>query len=266
MLTPMLEPRRRFVAIVAAALAATALAGTAVAPAQAAVSWHSNKGIVYPSWTYPGAFTTALTGGDWVIGGTTVSCFNSWAVGQLSGTATAFGVAGPAAGAFAAATVTPKFASCMPASVACQGDKVPAVAPATMSAGPTTAAYNAGTQTLYSGAGSKKTTGTLLAVNCDFVILGVVCVTLTGTIPFTYANPSTVGGVLWPPAIFADTALDAALVLRSTGQTWTAVGAGCPTLPNPGTGTIRLEKAGGGDLKLSLSGGTDQPVLWYGDL
>jgi hypothetical protein len=262
----MREPRRRLVAIVAAALAATALAATAAGPAQAAVSWHSNKGVVYPSWTYPGGFTTALTGGDWIIGGTTVSCFNAWAVGQLSGTATAFGVAGPAAGAFAAAAVTPKFASCMPSSVACQADKVVPVAAATMSAGPTTAAYNAGTQTLYSGAASKKTTGTLLAVNCEFVILGVTCLTVTGTIPFTYTNPSSVGGVLWPPAIVADTATDATLTLRSTGQTWAVVGAGCGALPNPGLGTIRLEQPGGGNLTLSLSGGTDQPVLWYGDL
>ena len=262
----MRELHRRLVAIVAAALVVTALAATAVGPAQGAVSWHSNKGVVYPSWTYPGGFSTALTGGDWTIGGATVTCFNAWAVGQLSGTATAFGVAGPAAGAFAAAAVTPKFASCFPASVACQGDKAPPVAPATMSAGPTTAAYNAGTQTLYSGAGSRKTTGTLLAVECDFVIMGSVCVTLTGTIPFTYANPSTVGGVLWPPAIVADTALDAALVLRSTGQTWAAAGPGCPGLPNPGAAASRLQKPGGGDLKLSLSGGIDQPVLWFGDL
>jgi hypothetical protein len=75
-----------------------------------------------------------------------------------------------------------------------------------------------------------------------------------------------VGGVLWPPAIVADTALDATLVLRSAGQTWAAAGPGCPGLPNPGAGTIRLEKPGGGDLKLSLSGGIDQPVLWYGNL
>lgn len=258
--------RRRLVAIGAAALAATALAATAAGPAQAAVSWHSNKGIVYPSWTYPGAFTTGLTNSDWIIGSATVSCFNSWAVGQLSGTATAFGVAGPAAGAFAAAAVTPKFASCMPASVACQADKVVPVAASTMSAGPTTAAYNAGTQTLYSGAASKKTTGSLLSVDCEFVIMGATCVTLTGSIPFTYANPSSVGGVLWPPAIVADTALDATLVLRSTGQTWTAVGPGCAALPNPGTTPIRLQKPGGGDLKLPLSGGIDQPVLWYGDL
>jgi hypothetical protein len=249
-----------------AALAAMGLAAAAAGPAQAAVSWHSNKGIVYPSWTYPGGFTTVLTGGDWILGGATVSCFNSWAVGTLSGTPTAFGVSGPAAGAFAAAAVTPKFSSCFPASVACQGDKVPPAAPATLSAGPTTAAYNAGASTLYSGAASKKTTGTLLAVNCDFVIMGVVCVTLTGTIPFTYANPSSVGGVLWPPAIVADTALDAALTLRSSGQTWAAAGPGCPALPNPGSGIIRLQKPGGGDLKLPLSGGIDQPVLWYGDL
>ena len=131
---------------------------------------------------------------------------------------------------------------------------------------PTTAAYNAGTQTLYSGAASKKTTGTLLAVECDFVIMGAVCVTLTGTIPFTYANPSSVGGVLWPPAIVADTALDATLMLRSTGQTWAAAGPGCPGLPNPGAAPSRLQKPGGGDLTLPLSGGTDQPVLWYGDL
>lgn len=262
----MRTPRRRLVVIVAAALAATALAVTAAGPAQGAVSWHSNKGIVYPSWTYPGGFTTALTNGDWTVGGVTVSCFNSWAVGTLSGTPTAFGVSGPAAGAFAAAAVTPKFASCMPASVACQGDKIVPVAPATMSAGPTTAAYNAGTQTLYSGAGSKKTTGTLLAVNCEFVIMGMTCLTLTGTIPFTYANPSSVGGVLWPPAIVADTALDAALVLHSANQAWAAAGPGCPALPNPGSTPIRLQKPGGGDLKLPLSGGIDQPVLWYGDL
>ncbi|MET0604811.1 MAG: hypothetical protein ABW167_22715 [Baekduia sp.] len=262
----MRTPLRRLVAIVAAAVAAMALAATAAGPAQAAVSWHSNKGIVYPSWTYPGAFTTALTGGDWTIGGVTVSCFNSWAVGQLSGTATAFGVAGPAAGAFAAAAVTPKFASCMPTTVACQADKIVPVAASTMSAGPTTAAYNAGTQTLYSGAASKKTTGTLLAVDCEFVSMGVTCVTLTGTIPFTYANPSSVGGVLWPPAIVADTALDATLTLRSTNQTWAAAGPGCPVLPNPGSAPVRLKKPGGGDLKLSLSGGTDQPVIWYGDL
>jgi hypothetical protein len=262
----MRTPRRRLVAIMAAALAAMALAATAAGPAQAAVSWHSNKGIVYPSWTYPGGFTTALTGGDWVIGSVTVSCFNSWAVGTLSGTPTAFGVSGPAAGAFAAAAVTPKFASCFPANVACQGDKGGPVPPATRSAGPTTAAYNAGVSTLYSGAASKKTTGTLLSVDCEFEIGGVICLTLTGTIPFTYGNPTSVGGVLWPPAIVADTALNAALTLRSSGQTWTAVGAGCPALPNPGSAAIRLQKPGGGDLKLPLSGGIDQPVLWYGDL
>jgi hypothetical protein len=97
--------------------------------------------------------------------------------------------------------------------------------------------------------------------------MGVTCVTLTGTIPFTYANPSSVGGVLWPPAIVADTALDATLTLRSTNQTWAAAGPGCgAALPNPGSAPVRLQKPGGGDLKLSLSGGTDQPVIWYGDL
>ena len=72
--------------------------------------------------------------------------------------------------------------------------------------------------------------------------------------------------LLWPPAIVADTALDATLTLRSTNQTWAAAGPGCPVLPNPGSAPIRLQKPGGGDLKLSLSGGTDQPVIWYGDL
>ncbi len=132
----MCTPHRCLVTIVAAAVVATALAATAAGPAQAAVSWHSNKGIVYPSWTYPGAFTTALTGGDWTIGSVTVSCFNSWAGGQLSGTATAFGVAGPAAGAVAVqVAVTPKFASRMPTTVACQADKIVPVAASTMSAG-----------------------------------------------------------------------------------------------------------------------------------
>jgi hypothetical protein len=263
----MRAPHRHLVGIVAAALVATAFAAASAAPAGAVATWHSNKGVVYPSWTYPGGFTTAMPGADWVVGATTVSCFFGWAVGNLSGAASGLGVTGPAAGAFAAATVTPKFASCLPGSVACQGDKIVPVAPATLSAGPTTAAYNGGTATTYAGAANRKTTGSLLSLNCEFVVLGVTCLTLTGSVPVVYKNPSTVGGTLTPPpAIGADTALDASLTIRAAGQSWAVAGAGCASLPNPGSGAIRLQKPGGGDLVLPLSGGIDQPVIWYGTL
>lgn len=262
----MRAPLHRLVTAVAAALAATAMMAVAAGPAHAVSTWHSNKGVVYPSWTYPGGWATAPTASDWVIGGVTVSCFSGWAVGTLVGTPSATGVTGPGAAPFAFSSATPKFASCLPTTVACQGDKVFPVGTASLVTGAPPGAYNSGTATTYAGAASRRTAGTMAAIDCEFRDLGVLCLRITGSVPISYLNPSAVGGTLAPIAIVADTALDAVLTVRRTGQALTAVGPGCAVLPNPGAGTIRLEAPGGTDLAFGLSGGIDQPVLWYGTL
>jgi hypothetical protein len=239
----------KIIICVVALVAAISMSAVATASAD---SWHSNRGLTYPAGVFSGAFNANATGGTYIhlTSTFTVNCAATSSSSSLAGQLA--GATGPASGSWSPAGTIQLHSTC---TVAGTPD------PLTCSATPFSAdSYNGGVPTNLAGAGGKVTTGRL-AVDCQLRIgsdTGPVCKNITGTIGYTYTNPTSVGGSGSNPSA------NGTLVFPIAGQSLTSSdpsGTRCG-YPN-GTAWISAPLPGLGDPVYTVQGAA-QPIVWFG--
>jgi hypothetical protein len=240
---------KKIITIVAALAAAASMSAAGTASAD---SWHSNLGLTYPAGTFSGAFNANATGGTYLHLGSsfTVNCAATSSSSSLAGQLA--GATGPASGSWSPAGRITLHSTC---TVAGTPD------PLTCNATPFTAdSYNGGTSTNLAGAGGKVTTGRL-SVDCVLRIgsdTGPVCKTITGSIGYSYTNPTSVGGSGSNPSA------DGTLVFPIANQSLVSAdpaGTRC-AYPNA-TAWISAPLPGLGDPVYTVQGAA-QPIVWFG--
>lgn len=240
---------KKIIVCVVALVAATSMSAVATA---SATSWHSNQGLTYPSGVFNGAFSANATSGTYIhlTSTFTVNCAasstSSTIAGQLAG------ATGPASGSWSPAGTLQFHSTCtvsgVPHSFTCSASSFSADS------------YNGGVATTLAAAGGKVTSGRL-ALDCQLRIgndTGTVCKNITGTIGYTYTNPTSVGGS------GSDPSADGTLTFPLASQSLTAAdptGVRC-AYPNGAT-TISAPLPGLGDPVYTVQGAR-QPIVWFG--